>query len=287
MEHYLKDTTNHQVVIFEGTVYDVKEYAPDHPGGDHYLTERLGKNIEQDFEDAEHTKSARNVMRDLPIVGTVNSSDSASTSSQGSQVNTEKFHGAQALYGLKLEDKLNEKIDIDYNKPLMWQLLYTNFTFNEYVTYINEPKHLVNPVRDIILFENTFLETVSRAKYWHILVAHIPIEIFCIYNMYEYNFSFNPLHIFLCMFAGLMSWTIAEYLVHRFIFHCEDTWLPYLPHNSYVFTAHFTLHGIHHAFPQDRERIVFPPIPGQLLIFYPFIYSPLRNRLSDEYFYNF
>jgi predicted heme/steroid binding protein len=69
-------------VIFDGTVYDVKEYAPAHPGGDHYITERLGKNIEQDFEEAEHTKSARNVMKDLPIVGTLNSnSDSASTSS--------------------------------------------------------------------------------------------------------------------------------------------------------------------------------------------------------------
>jgi len=78
----MEDKENHQVVIFDGTVYDVKEYAPIHPGGDHYLMERLGKNIEQDFEDAEHTKSARNVMKELPIVGTVNSSsDSASTSS--------------------------------------------------------------------------------------------------------------------------------------------------------------------------------------------------------------
>ena len=81
MNYYQKDPENHQVVIFEGTVYDVKTYAPDHPGGDYYITDRLGKNIEEDFEEAEHTKSARNVMKDLPIVGTINSGDSASTSS--------------------------------------------------------------------------------------------------------------------------------------------------------------------------------------------------------------
>lgn len=81
MEHYLKDKENHQVVIFDGVVYDVKEYAPDHPGGDHYLTDRLGKNIEADFEEAEHTKSALKVMKDLPIIGTVSSSDTGSTSS--------------------------------------------------------------------------------------------------------------------------------------------------------------------------------------------------------------
>ena len=69
MSYHNEDKDNRQVIIFENVVFDVKDYAPNHPGGDQYLTERLGKNIEKDFEEAEHTKSAKNTFKDLPIVG--------------------------------------------------------------------------------------------------------------------------------------------------------------------------------------------------------------------------
>lgn len=46
-------------------------------------------------------------------------------------------------------------------------------------------------------------------------------------------------------------------------------------------------HGVHHAFPQDRYRIAFPPIPGNIFIFVPLIVKPLGAVLSDAYFYNF
>lgn len=69
MKHYLEDKENNKVIIFEGNVYNIKEYAPNHPGGDHYLLDRVGKVIDQDFEEAEHTKSARKTFKDLPLVG--------------------------------------------------------------------------------------------------------------------------------------------------------------------------------------------------------------------------
>ena len=62
MDFYNKDKSNHEVVIFEGIVYDVKEYMPDHPGGGDLIGDHLGKNIEEEFEDAEHTKSARKLL---------------------------------------------------------------------------------------------------------------------------------------------------------------------------------------------------------------------------------
>ena len=48
---------------------------------------------------------------------------------------------------------------------------------------------------------------------------------------------------------GLLVWTLAEYLIHRFLFHGEDTWMKYFFFNKYVYTFHFLVHGIHHAFP--------------------------------------
>lgn len=106
------------------------------------------------------------------------------------------------------------------------------------------------------------------------------------YRMSEYNNSNDPLSIIWWCFVGFLTWTLAEYLVHRFVFHCEDTWLHYVPHNSTTYVLHFIIHGIHHAFPQDRKRIVFPPIPGQILIFYPLIYAPLKRNLDPGIFYN-
>jgi cytochrome b involved in lipid metabolism len=42
---------------------------PQHPGGPDYLIKNLGKNIDEDFEEAEHTKSAKRLFKDLPLVG--------------------------------------------------------------------------------------------------------------------------------------------------------------------------------------------------------------------------
>ena len=118
MEHYLADKENNQVVIFNGSVIDVKEYAPGHPGGEQYITERLGKDIAEDFEDAEHTRSARNILNALTVVGHLEaSSDKESTDSQKETVN-KNYGGADALYGMKFNDSVNKKINADYNKGL-------------------------------------------------------------------------------------------------------------------------------------------------------------------------
>jgi len=69
MQYYQLDKEDHQVVLFGGIVYDVKEYMPQHPGGAEYLERNLGKNIELEFEEAEHTKSAKKTLQDLPVVG--------------------------------------------------------------------------------------------------------------------------------------------------------------------------------------------------------------------------
>jgi hypothetical protein len=42
---------------------------PEHPGGADYIGNLLGKNIDDDFEEAEHTKFARKIFNDLPVRG--------------------------------------------------------------------------------------------------------------------------------------------------------------------------------------------------------------------------
>jgi 4-hydroxysphinganine ceramide fatty acyl 2-hydroxylase len=80
---------------------------------------------------------------------------------------------------------------------------------------------------------------------------------------------------------GILWWTFAEYYLHRFFFHCEDYWLPNYPR---IFAFHFMLHGIHHAFPMDRLRLVFPPVPG-CAVHYFFIITPMSWVLPANILY--
>jgi sterol desaturase/sphingolipid hydroxylase (fatty acid hydroxylase superfamily) len=50
---------------------------------------------------------------------------------------------------------------------------------------------------------------------------------------------------------GVFLWTFAEYTLHRFVFHFTGP----RPWQRRMF---FVLHGVHHDFPQDTDRLVMP-----------------------------
>lgn len=250
MAYYQEDKEAHKVVIFEGKVYDVAEYMPDHPGGSEYIETNLGKNIEEPFEDAEHTKAAKKTLYKLPVVGIMKSKEAAGPEET-----------KEGKYTDLLGQEFKSKFNIDYDKALLYQLFDANWTLEEYTDFINEPKILTNPVRDIKLFEHPFLEACSKAR-WEV----VPI-FWAFYGYYEYSrFIETSLPVTLvCMVLGFGFWTLMEYFLHRFFFHGEDKWMKMVPFNKFVCIFHFTIHGVHHAFPSDRLRLVFPPVPAYVL----------------------
>jgi sterol desaturase/sphingolipid hydroxylase (fatty acid hydroxylase superfamily) len=77
-------------------------------------------------------------------------------------------------------------------------------------------------------------------------------------------------------FGAIFFWTFFEYLAHRYIFHVDE----YFPESKFAKTLAYTLHGIHHEFPRDKERLVMPPVPGLLIIGLLFlIYYAIMGRL--------
>nr|AAT84461.1 cytochrome b5 isoform Cb5-D [Vernicia fordii] len=46
-------------IVIDGKVYDVSSYLDEHPGGDDVILSTIGKDATDDFEDAGHSKSAR------------------------------------------------------------------------------------------------------------------------------------------------------------------------------------------------------------------------------------
>jgi len=53
--------------------------------------------------------------------------------------------------------------------------------------------------------------------------------------------------------AGYLMWTLAEYWIHRVVFHFE-------PEEGWGAKVHFLIHGVHHEHPNDPLRLVMPPL---------------------------
>ncbi len=55
-------------------------------------------------------------------------------------------------------------------------------------------------------------------------------------------------------FAGVLAFTLLEYGLHRFVFHFD----PGDDRNAKI--RLFLMHGLHHEFPNDKWRLVAPPL---------------------------
>jgi sterol desaturase/sphingolipid hydroxylase (fatty acid hydroxylase superfamily) len=56
----------------------------------------------------------------------------------------------------------------------------------------------------------------------------------------------------LALALGYVIWTLAEYWIHRAIFHFE-------PESALGSRLHWIVHGVHHDHPNDPMRLVMPP----------------------------
>ena len=63
--------------------------------------------------------------------------------------------------------------------------------------------------------------------------------------------------------GGYALWTLAEYWIHRVIFHFE-------PEEGFGARLHWMVHGVHHDHPNDPLRLVMPPAASVplALVFY-------------------
>jgi hypothetical protein len=72
--------------------------------------------------------------------------------------------------------------------------------------------------------------------------------------------------------AGLVIWTLIEYLVHRFVFH-------HRPRSAAGRRLVFIMHGVHHEAPDDPTRLLMPPAAA--LIGLAAVYGALRVLLGS------
>lgn len=102
------------------------------------------------------------------------------------------------------------------------------------------------------LFSNPVLEKLSRT---HIAV---PLTIFFLYSavLLYWSVTHTSLSwmISIGMFVlGVLAFTWVEYMVHRYVFHMKT-------YTELRAKLQYTMHGVHHEFPKDKDRLAMPPL---------------------------
>lgn len=113
------------------------------------------------------------------------------------------------------------------------------------------------PYPSIRVFQNPYLEKLTHVHPIIPLVLWAPIISFLFYRSLT-TLGFSVSAVAGLTAFGLGSWTISEYVLHRFVFHFK-------PHGPFQERLQFLMHGLHHDDPKDPTRLVMPPA-GSLIL---------------------
>jgi sterol desaturase/sphingolipid hydroxylase (fatty acid hydroxylase superfamily) len=107
------------------------------------------------------------------------------------------------------------------------------------------------------LFRNQYLEYLTKTHPLVIWGIYIPIISFMLYYSNSVA-QLEALPIFLTFLAGMFFWTFFEYIMHRYIFHL-------VADSEQARKVIYVMHGNHHEYPRDKERLFMPPVPSLII----------------------
>ncbi len=131
-----------------------------------------------------------------------------------------------------------------------------------------------------VMFDNRFIELLSRSNPLLIAILHLSlISSMLIYGIVNFKVLFHVQ--FLLFILGILIWTLAEYVIHRFVFHWRSE-------NGILKVIHYALHGHHHENPTDSNHLFMPPIPVLVIAFFLFsFFFLLMNKFAFFFFPGF
>lgn len=125
--------------------------------------------------------------------------------------------------------------------------------------------YVSNKDESVRMFKSDFMEMFSKVHFTVPLFLYVPVITYFLYWA-----AMSPelgLGRGVGMFVlGILSWSITEYLLHRYIFHFHPT-------SEFGKKIHFLFHGVHHDYPNDSNRLVMPPgisVPLAFLFYFGF-----------------
>jgi sterol desaturase/sphingolipid hydroxylase (fatty acid hydroxylase superfamily) len=117
------------------------------------------------------------------------------------------------------------------------------------------------------LFRNDYIEMLTKTHPLVIYSIYFPVIVFTLYYGHVYR-SIPALTETGFFLSGLLTWTLFEYAIHRFLFH-------YLAESRRGKKIIYAIHGVHHQYPRDKERLFMPPVPSIIIasVFFLFFYN--------------
>jgi sterol desaturase/sphingolipid hydroxylase (fatty acid hydroxylase superfamily) len=131
------------------------------------------------------------------------------------------------------------------------------------------------------LFKNAFLEAFTKTHPLVIWGMYLPMIIFLVYYSSTVK-ELSPLSLSISFLCGVFFWTFFEYFIHRYIFHL-------IAETKRAKRIVYVLHGNHHEYPRDRERLFMPPLPSLLIavVIFSIIFFVSKMIGMNEYSFSF
>jgi len=121
------------------------------------------------------------------------------------------------------------------------------------------------------LFKNEYLEMLTKTHPLVIWGMYLPVIIYMLYYSAS-HLGFSLTRVFLVFFGAIFFWTFFEYIAHRYLYH-------WVSDNPRIQKFVYTMHGNHHHYPRDKQRLFLPPVPSLILssAIFGLIYLVLRQ----------
>lgn len=121
------------------------------------------------------------------------------------------------------------------------------------------------PIR---LFSSDFFEFFTHVHPAMVPVVWVPLAAVFLWRAIQLAGTWgHPYSVLPGFAAGIFLWTAAEYLLHRFIFHFK-------PRTDRQKRIAFLIHGVHHAQPRVKTRLVMPVMMSiPLAVFFYALFS--------------
>lgn len=107
------------------------------------------------------------------------------------------------------------------------------------------------------LFSNALLEALSKTHPAVIYSIYFPVIGLMLYNGVHAH-GLTARQEILLFAGGLLFWTLFEYLMHRYVFHI-------VAESALGKKIAYAMHGVHHEYPRDKDRLFMPPVPSLLI----------------------
>jgi sterol desaturase/sphingolipid hydroxylase (fatty acid hydroxylase superfamily) len=130
------------------------------------------------------------------------------------------------------------------------------------------------------IFENKKLEYLTKGHPMVIWGIYLPVIIYMVYySLHDLELPLKKAaFIFL---GGIVFWTLAEYFLHRFVFHIKVK-----SESGKRFS--YIVHGNHHHYPRDKQRLFMPPFPSIVIaLFFFFSFYIFINNNAFAFFPGF